>query len=127
LGTDLIRVTFGRPSSLVKDGCRIFIAVHDEFHRRMKTEYRQQLRLAHPDMTPTRPHDIRAQAFRAHDVHTAAGGIYTRQAHTRRAYTIRQRNTGTVFRRINEAYRRWLRAERIWYAQFGLRPPMGGL
>lgn len=49
-GTEMVVANPDRPAILTIDNCKIYIAVHDEHHRRIRAEYKNKLKLAHPDM-----------------------------------------------------------------------------
>jgi hypothetical protein len=130
----LIATRRGRPAVLEKDGCRVYIAVHDEFYRRRKAEFKNRLKLVHPDMMPVQRIAVKPvpvetvavksfQAPRSKRCRPYWRSAHTRKAHTRKAYTLRVPNNGSEFRRINAAYERWLAEEAAWYAAHGLTPP----
>lgn len=123
----LIATRPGRPAVLDKDGCRIYIAVHDEFYRRRKADFKNRLKLAHPDMMPTRRVEVAAHPVKGY--HSPATnrhgrfGTRWRDGYRRRPYSLRVRKTAKDFRRINAAYQQWLAEELTWYAAHGLTPP----
>jgi hypothetical protein len=123
VGSELIPVTAGRPPLLVKDGCRVYISVHDEFYRRRKAEFRQRLKLSHPDMTPVHRFHIASSTRRSHVSRSRAGDSYMRKEHAHKAYVLTVKNRGQQFRHIMDSYEKWLHGEKVWYAQYGLSPP----
>lgn len=129
--TELMVMTPGRPAVLDIAGCRIFVSVHDEYFRHTQKDFKQRLRLAHPDMNhqtkvtiEVGPVEVPAHMNR----NGASGKRYLVPAYTlpARKVTYPTNAAGGQFRKIRSAYNRWLKEEKKWYAQYGLLPPEWG-
>ena len=125
--TDLVALRAGRPVTVAHRGGLVYIAVHDEYFLQTKRDWKQRLKLAHPDMNPIRKHKVLVPAcdIVAHTNHSGAGRPYRIEAHPRRpfwAYRLLPSPT-RQFRLLHQSYERWLADEAKWYAQFGLTVP----
>lgn len=117
----LLRVIAGRPPILDfgRDG-RVYLAVHDEYHLRTLRDFKNRLRLCHPDMSST--HQVAASTVTKRVV--SYGVDRGEVTYTLPAYTQRKRRTeGRRFRELSRRFEKWKRQEERWYRQYGLTPP----
>lgn len=122
--TELIALRPGRPPILTIKGCRIYVAVHDEYYIRTRKEFRQRLRLAHPDMKPVTTFQKGVAIIHDHLVTSHQDGrTHLRRGYLRSACTIRRPQSPAVFRKLMHTFLTWKAQEVKWYAQFSLDPP----
>lgn len=109
MGAEIIPITAGRPSLVEVSGCRIYISVRDEYHRRELRRWKARLAEAHPDRINALPYRVKSRS--------TEGRIFLvfRQG--------RSLDRGAKFRSVQRAFERWLEEEKRWYEQFNLEPP----
>ena len=108
-------------------GGLVFISVHDEYFLRTKREWKQRLKLAHPDMNPVTRHQVWVPACEivSHTSHSRTGRAYRMSAHPRQPFWAYRAlpSSARLFRLLHRSYERWLAGEVAWYAHFGLVVP----
>jgi hypothetical protein len=101
---EIIGQVAGRPSiievrDLASNGTvRIYLCVHDEYHRSQRREWKRKLALSHPDFT---------------------GKDKLGREHWKKM-------NGSAFRKVKAEFDQWMEGEREWYDQFHLTPPNWG-
>lgn len=79
---------------------RVYIDVHDAYHRRKKRWWRARLAAVHPDTI-----------------------LANRLDPSRVLMSRFKGRRGTEFQKVVRGYRHWIRRERTWYEQYGIEPP----
>lgn len=122
----------GRPAILDWKGGKVYITVHDEYYRRTLREFKNAVKLAHPDLRG-RTHRVKAHPVAGSTITkrlVTRDGVdrglitYTQQPYAKSTHTRQTAQAGSrPFRQIQRAMARWKRDEARWYAQYGLTPP----
>jgi hypothetical protein len=116
--TALLPVSPGRPPVLVVQGCKVFVAVHDEYYRRTFREFKNRCKLTHPDLNQRIP--VRPFAS------TRDGQPVIVRGHARKSGSGPDTKAVRAFRRLRRRFELWLAEETRWYAALGLEPPAWG-
>lgn len=117
ISTNLIHLNPSRPAVIEKDNGLVYISVHDEYYRTNLREWKNKLKLVHPDLTgetAIRKTLVQRKNTQPYILRTKRG---TSNSSHRRYKTI------VYWLRKFEA---WKEREVKWYEQYGLTPPEWG-
>jgi hypothetical protein len=129
--SELLRISPHRPTIIEQDGGRIYITVHDEYYKRTFREWRQKLKLTHPDMNrgtkTTPPYHVPEMKIASFTL-VLDGKTYERPESIRKGFVVPQRvykvsSSGASFRKIKRQFEAWKKKERAFYSKFNLEPP----
>jgi hypothetical protein len=110
-----------RPAIINWAGGKVYITVHDEHYRRTLRQFKNLLKLAHPDMHRGTQQVAGSTITKRLVTHGVDRGLIT---YEQAPYTQRKkRKQGRQFRTLQRSVARWKKREARWYAQYGLTPP----
>ncbi len=112
--TAMVPTIPGRPTIAYKDGATVFVCVHDAHFIAEQRKWKTRLAYNHPDAIQSRM-QLQLKSSEHQFADMWAKGLSKRKC-----------SLGHGFRETERRYQTWLARERVWYAQFGLEPPLWG-